>query len=72
MAQTTDKIRNSNACVAPPSPPPSTEEFAEYTATILAELSKASLSYRLPVLAHLMDLARLEAQFHLPRSDKGY
>lgn len=70
MAQASDKIRSPNTREASVSPP-SVEEFAEYTATILAELSKAAVGYRLPVLAHLMDLARMEAQSHLPRSERG-
>jgi hypothetical protein len=67
MAQRNTSIKSPNSRAAPVIAPPSTAEFAEYTATILVELSKSATSAGLPVLAQLMDLARREAQFHIDR-----
>lgn len=63
-------IRGPNTRATSVVQPPSTVEFAEYSASMLAELSKSAASAGLPVLAHLMDLARREALFHSDSSSQ--
>lgn|GEM_PF-1485950 len=51
--------------VASKSAKPTAAEFAEYTTTILEELSKAARGYGLPVLALLISVAESEARLRV-------
>ncbi|HWT99820.1 MAG TPA: hypothetical protein VN229_19450 [Terriglobales bacterium] len=64
MGQRIPRTTSQRASTASLNRAPSTSEFSEYAAAILDELSKSATSHGLPVLAHLTDLAALEARFH--------
>lgn len=61
MSNRLTHIRSCSNVVTTPAKP-SAAEFAEYTTTILEELSKAARGYGLPVLALLISVAESEAR----------
>ena len=61
MSNRLTHIRRCSNVVTNPAKP-SAAEFAEYTTTILEELSKAARGYGLPVLALLISVAESEAR----------